>query len=91
MTISEMQNEVIAAGWQFREHFFNDGRGTSMECYVEISCSTSPHVFTIPDAHDERMQEERRKNFGWGRFSRISCWMQAVEFVRSHPIKKEQP
>ena len=68
MDILAVQQRFINAGYQFVEHIFNDDKPA---CSIKFTLNKSPHHFTEHPCGD----------FGWGRFSRMSCWRQAAEWL----------
>jgi hypothetical protein len=79
MTIQQMQDEIIAAGWQFQENVFNDDNPRN--CYIQFSKSKSPHVFSIPREHDSPLWDERKGMKGWGRYERQHAWEMAYNLI----------
>lgn len=77
MTIPDMQQAILDAGWQFEEHIFNDG---GPDCYVNFSNSKSPHVFGVYPI-DEASRKERDGVIGWGRFWRQDAWERAYAVI----------
>lgn len=68
--ITAIQKVLSALGWQWQEHIFNDGHSN---CYLTITKDTDPCILgkTQGDA-------------GWGRFGRLYCWREALEWAKSH-------
>ncbi|KKK62505.1 hypothetical protein LCGC14_3003680, partial [marine sediment metagenome] len=60
--ILSIQQKFIDAGYQWEEHIFNDGM--SDNCSIHFTEDTSPGYFLKRCLGD----------FGWGRYSRKSCW-----------------
>jgi hypothetical protein len=71
--IFKIQKTLIALGYQWEEHIYNDNI-LSAECYLVI-CKTSddPTVFY-----------RNKEDAGWGRFSRLRCWKNALEWAKQH-------
>lgn len=74
MTISimEIQNAFIEAGYQFQEHVFNDGQAGN--CLLELTRNKSPHAFD-PDTGEE-------SDFIVGRCKRYDAWRLAHEWLK---------
>ena len=68
--ILAVQQKFIDAGYQWEEHVYNDGiynDGLNINCSIQFTKDTDPFYFSHHVVGD----------FGWGRFSRESCWGQA--------------
>jgi hypothetical protein len=73
-TIPEMQEAILAAGWQWVEHVFNGGAcGPAAECLLRLTSSKHPLALLGPD--------RLRPAIGWGRFSRDYCWRMAYRWI----------
>ena len=70
MTIQEMQEAILAKGWQFQEHVFNDG--SYGNCHLELTDSKDPLSLLS-------MLSEGR--IAWGRFERNYCWTRAYRWI----------
>jgi len=70
--IATIQSAMSLYGWQWIEHVFNDGH--TEDCYLEISCKKDPVVFS----------KNAVNTAGWGRFSRLKCWRDALEWAKQH-------
>lgn len=72
--IESIQQAFRAAGFQWREQIFNDGRRD--DCFIEFTKATDPSALTTypkpPDC------------VGWGRFQRWWAWAQAEEWLKDH-------
>ena len=68
--IMQAQKKIKVLGWQWKEQIYNDHFGKSAECQVSFIKSTNPC-----------WEEHSKGTIGWGRFSRISCWRQALEEI----------
>ena len=78
MTIFQMQNKILALGWQFQEHVYNDGLEDN--CSIEFTQDKSPHALSKYPRPDDCV--------GWGRFVRQYAWEMAYD---SLVAKKEFP
>jgi hypothetical protein len=67
MTILQMQEAIMAKGWQFKEHVFNDGNPHN--CFIEFTQDKSP--FALSDS------PKPKDRVGWGRFPRQMAWQMA--------------
>lgn len=67
MDILAVQQRVIDAGFQFREHIFNDG--WDRNCVVYIA---KKHTSLFVDGQHE---------WGWGRFPRHDAWRMVAEWL----------
>lgn len=76
MTIEKIQNELVAAGYQWVEHIFNDG--IARNCSIRLTLCKSPHHFDSCTYDD---CEYKNKDVGWGRFERLDAWLQAKEWL----------
>jgi len=76
MTILEMQEELLANGWQWREYVFNDH--LSGNCRIELTQHPSPHAF---DIESRCGMDPIPYVIGWGRFSRQVCWEMAYTAI----------
>lgn len=66
--IFRIQKYLIDCGFQWQEKIYNDGYSN---CYLVISRDKDPTVFdTNP-----------KNTMGWGRFGRLSCWKEALNYV----------
>ncbi len=79
MTIPEMQEAILKAGWQYNELIFNDG--CKLNCYIQFSQSTNPHALGVYPTNNEELQKVRGKNVGWGRFERHHAWSMAYDYI----------
>ncbi len=70
MTIEEMQNAILAKGWQFCERIFNDGNAEN--CSINLTKDKSPLALHFRDG-----VAPPGDCVGWGRFSRRACWQAA--------------
>lgn len=88
MTITEMQNAILAKGWQFTEHVFNDGNYRN--CMVNFTRHESPHAFSIEQRYK---MGPRPKVVGWGRFHRQEAWERAYQtiVIEGKPYPKCEP
>jgi len=67
--IAQIQKELMKLGYQWEERIYNDGN--PYNCYVIFTKNNKPHYFTDNILGD----------FGWGRFTRITAWKKAYEFL----------
>lgn len=74
MDILAVQQRFIDAGYQFTEHIFNDG--SPNDCWIQFAKDKNPSFLS-----------ERVGDCGWGRFSRMSCWRQAAEWLDEQESK----
>ena len=76
LPISDMQDAIQKAGWQWRERVFNDGGEN--DCLLDLTQSTDPLCYI---GTQESWQEARKGGgVGWGRFTRLFCWERAYEW-----------
>lgn len=80
LSIDEMQDAILAKGWQYTEHIYNDGLGCGFECSIELTTNQNPSAigscrFVTPWPND------MPKSIGWGRFSRRFCWAEAYDCI----------
>lgn len=66
--IEKIQADFVAAGYQWQENVYNDGK---LECSIKFTENKSPHYFS----------EHPGGDFGWGRFDRWWAWAQAHEWL----------
>jgi hypothetical protein len=75
MTVIEIQDAFLKAGWQWREQVWQDG-----DAAIGLTQSKDPCVLLY----------DRPKDYlGWGRFPRKSCWTQAYNFILDRPLDAE--
>lgn len=67
--ITKIQRVLSKLGYQWQEHIYNDNV-LGAECYLEITNDTEPTFFI-----------KGKMGVGWGRFGRLSCWKQALNYV----------
>ncbi len=79
MTIEQMQNAILAAGYQFQENIFNDGN--NQNCYIRFTLCKSPHYFSDFDIQNEWREAGNTDEWGWGRFERSHAWRQAYAAI----------
>jgi hypothetical protein len=76
MNLEKIQAAFMAAGFQWKEHIYNDGKA---ECSIEFTRDTSPHALS---------EFPRPKDcVGWGRFDRWWAWAQAYEWLQKQQVK----
>ena len=82
MTITEIQDRLMALGWQWQEHVFNDGMHS--DCFLRMTREKWCHAFSYwskEEKPDKEVDRIRDTVIGWGRFSRQYCWEQALEWA----------
>ena len=79
MDILAVQQRFIDAGYQFQEHIYNDGKACN--CSIKFAKSKDPQVFSVGN--------NLLGDFGWGRYSRMSCWRQAAEYLDEQEQKED--
>jgi hypothetical protein len=70
VTIAQIQQKFIDAGFQYQETIFNDGKWNNAYIRVAIPANNSPHYF-----------ENICGDYGWGRFDRLQAWQMAEEWL----------
>ncbi len=79
MDILAVQQRFLDAGYQYREHVFNDSNDRN--CVIRFTCSRDPHYLRNHPASD----------FGWGRFQRMDAWRQAAEWLDAVEAGEKKP
>ena len=70
--LEKIQADFLAAGFQWKERIFNDGKP---ECMIEFTRCQNPSAFdTYPRPND---------CVGWGRFERLWAWTQAHNWLQT--------
>jgi hypothetical protein len=73
VTILEMQDVILARGWQFVEHVFNDDCCGLENCFIQLTQDKDPLALTkYPRPTD---------CIGWGRFRREVAWLKAYHAI----------
>jgi len=73
--IGVAQQAFMDAGYQWREHIYNDG--SINNCSVDFTKNQSPTYFCKNIIGD----------FGWGRYPREVCWSKALEWLNSKNLE----
>ena len=71
LTIMQMQEEILAEGYQFTENVFNNGDAEN--CMVTLTKNTDPCAL------DAGIDALRDAYGGWGRFTRQRAWEMAYK------------
>lgn len=80
MTILEIQQLFLDAGYQFKEQIFNDKLASLRNCSIEFSLCKNPSHFREHSSPNGTCNF-RLSDVGWGRFERNYAWQQALKWL----------